>query len=77
MSSPRLGDIVWLAPTGTVNEVKDPRTKQPLPDRGKRVEFDLYWSRRWSLGEVKATEPPQPAPEKPEKTTTTTKKATA
>lgn len=42
--------------------VRDPRTKQPLPETGAEVPDSVYWRRRLADGDVVRIAPAAPAP---------------
>jgi len=44
--------------------VRDPHTKQPLPEDGRDVVATSFWLRRLAAGDVLLATPPTPAPKK-------------
>lgn len=45
--------------------IRDPATRQPLPEAGRRVEPSSFWLRRLAAGDVEMVEGPKPLVKKP------------
>ena len=57
-------DIKMLKPVAGV-KIRDPKTKDFLPEDGKRIEMSTYWNRRIQDGTVMViSENPQAKPER-------------
>ena len=56
-------EIRFLKPVPGV-KIRDPKTKDFLPDEGRRVEMTVYWNRRIQDGTVTSVEAAAPKIEK-------------
>jgi len=53
---------MYLKPASPGLIVRDPSTRQPLPEEGREVQLNEWWARRLRAGDVVEAEPPA-APE--------------